>query len=199
MHRYWDTIPAVIRRAGKADPPWRVTGLGTRNSGPGCSRAVGAGGKAQHVHRCALLRAGSLLACSDNDRLASVTERLLATFTNHHLAFDAGKYYWFDIAENIQLNRLLAQPTSISAKPTRFLPGHLKSSRRTASTMALPGQGPITADWAVTAMMASSCPNRKLNAFERNLRRLLPWLTTSSRVLLRSPPFALSMTRAGPW
>jgi hypothetical protein len=32
---------------------------------------------------------------NDNFSLARETSRLLGTFTNHHVAFDAGKYYWY--------------------------------------------------------------------------------------------------------
>jgi hypothetical protein len=42
---------------------------------------------------------------SNNDRLASLTERLLTTFSNHHFSFDAGKYYWFDSRETAPLNQ----------------------------------------------------------------------------------------------
>ena len=38
---------------------------------------------------------------NSNEGLTSLTESLLATFANHHFAFDARKYYWFDDAENI--------------------------------------------------------------------------------------------------
>ena len=41
---------------------------------------------------------------NENEQLTQLTERLLATFTNHHFAFDAGKYYWFEEAENIPIN-----------------------------------------------------------------------------------------------
>jgi hypothetical protein len=37
----------------------------------------------------------------DNRQLAGLTERLLGTFRNHHLAFDEGKYYWFETENNI--------------------------------------------------------------------------------------------------
>lgn len=37
---------------------------------------------------------------NDNDRLTMLTERLLGTFTNHHVSFPAGKYYWFDSGSN---------------------------------------------------------------------------------------------------
>jgi len=33
---------------------------------------------------------------NENLQLTSLTQRLLATFTNHHVAFDEGKYYYFD-------------------------------------------------------------------------------------------------------
>jgi len=42
---------------------------------------------------------------NSNDGLSSLTERLLTTFTNHHAAFDAGKFYWFDTAANIPMNQ----------------------------------------------------------------------------------------------
>jgi len=40
-----------------------------------------------------------------NTSLASLTQRLLTTFTNHHVAFDAEKHYWFDPARNTPLNQ----------------------------------------------------------------------------------------------
>ena len=42
---------------------------------------------------------------NDNNRLASLTEKLLGTFSNHHVAFDAGKYYWFDGSNNVPRNQ----------------------------------------------------------------------------------------------
>jgi hypothetical protein len=42
---------------------------------------------------------------SGNDRLTNLTQRLLTTFTNHHFAFEAGKYYWFDNPANLAINR----------------------------------------------------------------------------------------------
>lgn len=42
---------------------------------------------------------------NDNDRLAGLTEKLLGTFTNHHVAFEAGKYYWFPDRNNAPRNR----------------------------------------------------------------------------------------------
>jgi len=38
---------------------------------------------------------------TENDRLANLTDSLLATFKNHHYEFDAQKYYWSDTIENI--------------------------------------------------------------------------------------------------
>jgi len=42
---------------------------------------------------------------NSNMGLADMTTRLLQTFTNHHVAFDAGKFYWFDSAANIPVNQ----------------------------------------------------------------------------------------------
>jgi len=42
---------------------------------------------------------------NDNNRLASLTERLLGTFSDHHVAFDAGKYYWFADRNNVPRNQ----------------------------------------------------------------------------------------------
>jgi hypothetical protein len=47
----------------------------------------------------------SFWARNGNEGLASLTESLLATFANHHVAFDAGKYYWYDNSENIAINQ----------------------------------------------------------------------------------------------
>jgi murein tripeptide amidase MpaA len=40
---------------------------------------------------------------TNSDRLANLTERLLRTFSNHHQGFPAGKYYYFDNAEQVRL------------------------------------------------------------------------------------------------
>jgi len=40
-----------------------------------------------------------------NIGLADETSRLLGTFTNYHVAYDAGKYYWFDNKSNIPINQ----------------------------------------------------------------------------------------------
>jgi hypothetical protein len=40
-----------------------------------------------------------------NTGLANETSRLLDTFTNYHVAFDAGKYYWFENKSNIPINQ----------------------------------------------------------------------------------------------
>lgn len=42
---------------------------------------------------------------SDNTRLANLTESLLETFTDHHAAFPAGKYYWYDSWRNVPYNQ----------------------------------------------------------------------------------------------
>ena len=42
---------------------------------------------------------------NSNGRLTSLTERLLTTFANHHYAFDASKYYFFESAANVIPNR----------------------------------------------------------------------------------------------
>jgi len=39
-----------------------------------------------------------------NSRQAILTEMLLTTFSNHHVQFDAGKYYWFDTAAAVPQN-----------------------------------------------------------------------------------------------
>jgi hypothetical protein len=38
---------------------------------------------------------------TENDDLASLTDRLLNTFKNHHVQFEAGKYYWSDTQDNV--------------------------------------------------------------------------------------------------
>jgi len=40
-----------------------------------------------------------------NNRLASLTQKLLTTFSNHHFAFDAGKFYGFNSAQNVPRNQ----------------------------------------------------------------------------------------------
>ena len=40
-----------------------------------------------------------------NVGLANETSRLLGTFSNYHMAYDAGKYYWFDNKSNIPINQ----------------------------------------------------------------------------------------------
>ena len=42
---------------------------------------------------------------NSNEGLSSLTEKLLTTFRDHHVAFDAAKFYWFDSAENIPINQ----------------------------------------------------------------------------------------------
>ena len=42
---------------------------------------------------------------SDNTRLANLTQSLLKTFTNHHVAFPAGKFYWYDNWRNVPHNQ----------------------------------------------------------------------------------------------
>jgi hypothetical protein len=42
---------------------------------------------------------------TNNSRLTNLTERLLATFANHHYAFGARKYYWYETATNIVKNQ----------------------------------------------------------------------------------------------
>lgn len=42
---------------------------------------------------------------SGNNRLARLTQKLLTTFSNHHFAFDAGKFYGFASAQNVPRNR----------------------------------------------------------------------------------------------
>jgi hypothetical protein len=40
-----------------------------------------------------------------NNRLASLTQKLLTTFSNHHFAFAAGKFYGFSSAQNVPRNQ----------------------------------------------------------------------------------------------
>ena len=42
---------------------------------------------------------------NNNDRLATLTERLLKTFTDHHIAFPAGKWYAYAPAANVPINQ----------------------------------------------------------------------------------------------
>ena len=42
---------------------------------------------------------------NSNSRLAWLTQKLLTTFSNHHSNFDAGKYYLFNSALNVAVNR----------------------------------------------------------------------------------------------
>ncbi len=40
-----------------------------------------------------------------SDRHATLTEKLLGTFSNHHVAFEAGKYYWFPNKNSVSRNQ----------------------------------------------------------------------------------------------
>jgi len=44
-------------------------------------------------------------ARNSNDGLTSLTQRLLTTFTNHHVEFDAAKFYWFPTGTAVQFNQ----------------------------------------------------------------------------------------------
>jgi len=77
----------------------------------------------------------------DNDSLASMTERLLATFTNHHFAFDAGKYYWFDTAENIALEQPIGSTDEHFAETYRVPSWTLEIEPTSGFHDGLPGQG----------------------------------------------------------
>jgi len=77
----------------------------------------------------------------DHDSLARLTERLLATFTNHHFAFDAGKYYWFDSAENTALEQAIGSTDEYFAEMYRVPSWTLEIEPTNGFHNGLPGSG----------------------------------------------------------
>jgi len=76
-----------------------------------------------------------------NEQLASQTERLLATFTNHHYAFDARKYYWFDTAENVALEQGIGSTDEYFAYTYQVPAWTLEIEPTAGFHDGLPGQG----------------------------------------------------------
>ncbi len=78
---------------------------------------------------------------SGNQGLTSLTERLLATFRDHHLAFDSGKYYWFDVAENIPLNQGIGSTDEYFTHTYQVPAWTLEIEPTSGLHDGLPGQG----------------------------------------------------------
>ena len=82
-----------------------------------------------------------LWPASEVDRRARQTERLLATFTNHHVAFDAAKFYWFDTAENVVLGQPIGATTEYFSEIYRVPSWTLEIEPTNGFHDGLPGQG----------------------------------------------------------
>jgi len=80
-------------------------------------------------------------ARSDNARLTSLTEGLLTTFTNHHVAFDAGKYYWFESAANLPINQGIGSTDEHFTHTYQIPAWTLEIEPTSGSHTGLPGQG----------------------------------------------------------
>ena len=78
---------------------------------------------------------------NSNVQLASLTERLLTTFTNHHVAFDAGKYYWFEAAANLVPNRGIGTTDEYFTHTYQVPAWTLEIEPSNGSHDGLPGQG----------------------------------------------------------
>jgi hypothetical protein len=76
-----------------------------------------------------------------NSDLAILTERLLATFANHHYAFDARKYYWFESAGNIVPNRGIGSTDEYFTHIYQVPAWTLEIEPSGGSHDGLPGQG----------------------------------------------------------
>jgi len=76
-----------------------------------------------------------------NDGLTNWTSRLLTTFTNHHYAFDARKYYWSDTPENVALEQAIGSTDEYFSE-TYLVPAWTLEIEPTAGFHdGLPGQG----------------------------------------------------------
>jgi hypothetical protein len=78
---------------------------------------------------------------NDNNRLAGLTEKLLTTFTNHHVAFDAGKYYWFPDSNNVPRNRGIGLTEEFFTQTYQIPSWTLEIEPSGGDDPNLPGQG----------------------------------------------------------
>ena len=78
---------------------------------------------------------------NSNPGLSGLTEKLLTTFRDHHLAFDAGKFYWFDNAENIPINQGIGSTDEYFAHTYQVPSWTLEIEPSGGQHEGLPGQG----------------------------------------------------------
>jgi hypothetical protein len=76
-----------------------------------------------------------------NDRLANLTEKLLGTFTNHHVAFEAGKYYWFPNRYNVPRNQGIGLTEEYFTHTYQVPSWTLEIEPSNGDDPGLPGQG----------------------------------------------------------
>jgi len=76
-----------------------------------------------------------------NIGLANETSRLLGTFANHHVAFDAGKYYWFDNKSNIPINQGIGSTDEYFTQTYQVPAWTLEVEPSGGQHQGLPGQG----------------------------------------------------------
>ncbi len=76
-----------------------------------------------------------------NVGLANETSRLLGTFTNYHVAYDAGKYYWFDNKSNIAINQGIGSTDEYFTQTYQVPAWTLETEPSSGQHQGLPGQG----------------------------------------------------------
>jgi len=78
---------------------------------------------------------------NSNNGLTSLTEGLLATFANHHVAFDSGKFYWFESAGNIPQNQGIGSTDEYFSHTYQVPSWTLEVEPTAGFHDGLPGQG----------------------------------------------------------
>jgi hypothetical protein len=78
---------------------------------------------------------------NENAHLTALTRNLLATFTNHHFAYDAGKYYWFDEPEDIIPNEGIGSTDEYFTQTYQIPAWTLEIEPSNGYHEGLPGQG----------------------------------------------------------
>lgn len=76
-----------------------------------------------------------------NNGLADETSRLLGTFTNYHVAYDAGKYYWFENKSNLPVNQGIGSTDEYFTQTYQVPAWTLEIEPTAGFHQGLPGQG----------------------------------------------------------
>jgi hypothetical protein len=78
---------------------------------------------------------------TENSGLSRVTDRLLGTFRNHHLQFDARKYYWSDSITNVMQQQAIGSTDEYFSETYDIPAWTLEIEPTTGNHAGLPGQG----------------------------------------------------------